>query len=109
MVQISNGIWNPEAQPFEIRTKGGHFVKKPRPDLEWFGFQVVGTKSIAIAKARPFEIQSSRRPDFKWSDFRSSLYLQHFIIHTLWMDNKNIIISCIKNLKSAITFSDDLL
>ena len=29
MVWISNGIWNPEAQPFEIWTNGRHFVKKP--------------------------------------------------------------------------------
>ena len=28
-VQISNGIWNLEAQPVEIRTNGHHFVKKP--------------------------------------------------------------------------------
>ena len=27
MVQISNGIWNTEAQPFEIWTKGHHSVK----------------------------------------------------------------------------------
>ena len=28
---------------------------------------------IAIAKARSFEIQPSKSPDFKWSDFRSPL------------------------------------
>ena len=26
MVWISNGIWNPEAQPFEIGANGHHFV-----------------------------------------------------------------------------------
>ena len=28
MVWILNGIWNPEAQPFEILTNDRHFVKK---------------------------------------------------------------------------------
>ena len=81
MVWISNGIWNPEAQPFEIRTNGRHFVKnhlksgQKRPDFEWL-----------IAKARPFENRTiwnptfkksgfQMFPDFKWSDFRSPLYL----------------------------------
>ena len=80
MVWISNGIWNPEAQPFEIRTNGRHFVKnhlksgQKRPDFEWL-----------IAKARPFENRTiwnptfkksgfQMFPDFKWSDFRSPLY-----------------------------------
>ena len=27
MIWILNGIWNPVAQPYEIRTNGGHFVK----------------------------------------------------------------------------------
>ena len=27
MVWFSKGIWNQEAQPFEIRTKSGHFIK----------------------------------------------------------------------------------
>ena len=35
-------------------------------------FWMVGT--IAIAKARPFEIRSSKSPKFKWSDFRSILW-----------------------------------
>ena len=82
MVWISNGIWNPEAQPFEIRTNGRHFVKnhlksgQKRPDFEWL-----------IAKARPFENRTiwnptfkksgfQMFPDFKWSDFRSPLYLK---------------------------------
>ena len=43
MVWIVNGIWNPEAQPFEIRSNGRHFVKnhlkskQKRPDFEWLG------------------------------------------------------------------------
>ena len=88
MVQISNGIWNQEAQPFEIGTNGSHFVKnhlksgQKHPDFEWSGFQMVGTIAIAIAKAGPFKnwiiwnptfkksgIQMF--PDFKWSDFKS--------------------------------------
>ena len=28
MVQKSNGVWNLEAQPFEIWTNGCHFVKQ---------------------------------------------------------------------------------
>ena len=41
MVWISNGIWTPEAQPFEIWTNGYHFVKNhvktgPKcPDFKW--------------------------------------------------------------------------
>ena len=46
MVWISNGIWNPEAQPFEIRTNGRHFVKNH-------------------LKTGPFEIRPSKSPDFK--------------------------------------------
>ena len=34
MVQILNGIWDPEAQPFEIQTNGCHFVKN---HFEWLG------------------------------------------------------------------------
>ena len=75
MVWISNGIWNPEAQAFEIRTNGRHFVKnhlksgQKCPDFEWL-----------IAKARPFKadhlkIWPSKSPDFKGLDFRSPLYL----------------------------------
>ena len=81
MVRIWNGILNPEAQPFEIRTNSRHFVKnhlksgyKPL-DFEWLGFQMVGTIATAKAKARPFEIRPSKSPNFKWSDFRSQLYL----------------------------------
>ena len=42
MVQISNGIWNPETQPFEIRTNGHHLVKKPfEIRTKTIGFQMV--------------------------------------------------------------------
>ena len=44
-------------------------------DFKWSGFQMVETIALAIAKARPFEIQPSKCPDFKWSDFRSPKYL----------------------------------
>ena len=84
-VWIWNGIWNPEAQPFEIWTNGCHLFKnylksgKKCPDFDRFGFGMVGTITIAIAKVRPFEIRPSKSPDFnfldlKWSDFRSPLY-----------------------------------
>ena len=48
---VMNRIWNPEAQPFEIRTKMS-------------GFWIVGT--IATAKAWPFEIRPSKSHAFKW-------------------------------------------
>ena len=81
LVRILDGIWNLEAQSFEIRTNGRHFVinhfksAQKCPDFEWSGFQMLGT--IAIAKAQPFEIRPSKSLDFwmfldfKWSDFRS--------------------------------------
>ena len=71
MVWIWNGIWNPEAQPFEIWTNGCHFVKnhlKSRqkcPDFEWSGFWMVGTIAAAIAKTWPFEICSLQSLNFK--------------------------------------------
>ena len=96
-VWISNGTWNPEAQPFKIKTNGGHvgrhFVKNhlksrhKHPDFEWSGLQMVGTIALAITKAVPFEnwtidIRPSKIKnsgfqmflDFKWFDFRSLLY-----------------------------------
>ena len=55
MVQILNGIRNPEGQPFEIQTNGSHFVKKIKtekaPVFDWSRFQIVGTIAIAVAKA----------------------------------------------------------
>ena len=48
MVRILNGIWNPEAQPFEMQTNG-----KQSLDLEWSCFGMVET--LATAKDRPFE------------------------------------------------------
>ena len=67
MVWISNGIWNPVAQPYEIWTNGCHFFKnylKSRqkcPYFEWSGFRMVGT----IAKAKPFENWTIRNPTFE--------------------------------------------
>ena len=65
MVWISNGIWNPEAQPFENRPR--HFVFtiwNPVfcPDLEWSCFQ--------MAKSRPFENQTIWKPTFKKVGFQ---------------------------------------
>ena len=64
MVWILNGIWNPEAQSFEIRTNGCHFIinrlksRQKCPDFKWSSFWIVGT--IAIAKAWPFENRLSK-------------------------------------------------
>ena len=49
------GIWDPEAQLFEVQTNRRHFVKnhlkswQKYPDFEWSGFKMVGTKAIAKA------------------------------------------------------------
>ena len=75
LVWISNGIWNSEAQPFEVRTNGRHFFQnqlksgQKRPDFEWSGFQMFGTMTIAIAKTRPFENQTIWNPTLKKSGF----------------------------------------
>ena len=52
MVWILNGIWNPGAWPFEIKTNSSHFVKK-MSEPQIVCFWMVGT--IAVAKAQPFE------------------------------------------------------
>ena len=76
MVQISNGIWNPEAQPFEIRTKCCHFFKNHLKSgekvliLNGQVFQMVGTLALAIAKAWPFENRTIWNPRFKKSGFQ---------------------------------------
>ena len=72
MVRISNGIWNREAQPLEIRTNGCHFVKnylKSGKSLvlnglvfEWLG------QAINIAEAGPFENWTNWNPDQLKSD-----------------------------------------
>ena len=83
MVRILDGIWNLEAQPFEIQMNGHHFVKnhlksgQKCQDFGWFGLQMVGTKAMT----QTFEIWPSKNMDFKWfriswSDFRSSLYIK---------------------------------
>ena len=47
MVQISNGIWNLEAQPFDIWTNGSHFVKNIwNLDFDWSGFGMIGTRGL---------------------------------------------------------------
>ena len=51
---------------------------------------MVGTIALAIAKARSFEIRSSKTgfqmfPDFEWSDFRSPLYSTTRIVSTVIM------------------------
>ena len=58
-LHLLNGIWCPEAQPFEVPTNDSYFVKNPLnsrqkcPDFERSGFQMAGT--IALAMAWPFE------------------------------------------------------
>ena len=63
MVWILNGTWKPEVQPFEIWTKGSHYVKS----IFKSGFWMVGTIVIAVAKARPFE---------KWTIWNPEIFLQ---------------------------------
>ena len=69
-----------EAQLFEIRTSGCHFVKnhlksgQKCPDFKWSGFLMVGTKANHL-KTAPFEILPSKIPDF-----RSPLYLENKVI-----------------------------
>ena len=91
MVHILNGIWNPEALPFEIRTKDHHFVKnllKSRqkcPDFERSGFQMDSAIAKGIAQASENQIiwnwifktsgfQMCR--DFEWSDVKSPMCVQ---------------------------------
>ena len=95
MVWILNGIWNPEAWPFEIQTKGqllAVVLSKPFEILtkmyfEWSTFQVDLSYSYIYSatlwktdhlKNRPFEIWSSISPDFERWDFRSPLYCQKY-------------------------------
>ena len=61
-------VWNPDKwptfcqKPLEIRTKMS-------------GYRMVGTIAIATAKDGPFKFRPSKSTDFKWSKFRSPLYL----------------------------------
>ena len=67
MVWIMNGIWNPEAQPFEIQTDGLHFVinhlksgqKHPDPEEMW------------NLEARTFECQT-KVPPFLYFSFENT-------------------------------------
>ena len=86
MVWISSEIWNWEAQPFEVRTNGCHFVKsnlksgQKRQDFESSSYQMVGTIAIAwlFEKQTIWNLTSKKSgfkmfQDFEWSDFRSPL------------------------------------
>ena len=74
-IRISNGIWDPEATPFEIRTNGCHFVKnnlkngQKCPDFEWPGFLMVATLAI---------------------DMHQTIWNQIFKKSRLWMDELQI-------------------
>ena len=59
MVWILNGIWNPDAQPFEIRTNGCIF-SVCNPDFEWSRFQMVGSIAL-LSSIRCFLGISARR------------------------------------------------
>ena len=83
MIQIFNGIWNPEVQPFEIRTNGLHYGKnhwkwgQKCPDFEYSGdlnskhmnnklylfvIQMVGSSDAWYHGTRHLNSQ----PVFKW-------------------------------------------
>ena len=55
MIDLMNGVWNPEAQPFKIQTNGCHLVKnhlksgQKSQNFKWSSFQMVGTIAIAIS------------------------------------------------------------
>ena len=98
-------IWNPDKwppfpqKPFEIWKKV--------LDFKWSGFQMVGTIARAKAQAWPFENRTIWNPtfkksgfhmfpDFKWSDYRSPLYLYLTFLNILhhntgytWMRLRN--------------------
>ena len=86
---ILNGIWDMEAQPFEIWTKGHRFVInhlkswQKCPDFEWSGYQMVGI--IAIAKAWPFENWSIWNLIFKNSGFQIPT-----VLHTKYQHKKKL-------------------
>ena len=71
MVWILYGIWNPEAQPFKIRTNGSYFVRnhlKSRqkwPYFEWSGFLMFETIAIAIAAVRPCDKLNHLKDDLQ--------------------------------------------
>ena len=70
MVWILNGIWISESQPFEIQTKGLNFEKtiwNPDKIVKWSGFWMVGTNTIAVAKARPIGNWTIWNPTLKKS------------------------------------------
>ena len=73
VVWILNGIWNMEAQQFEIRTRGRHFFNNwisNGPVFKWLGRR---------AKAQTFEDWTIWNPTFKSSDFKC-----------LWISNGRI-------------------
>ena len=86
MIWISNGIWNLEAQSFEIWTNGSHFVKNHLKSGQKMSRFVMARFSNGWDHSYgyglgtgPYEIRSSKSLDFKcfriskWSDFRSPL------------------------------------
>ena len=90
MVWISNEIWYPEAQPFEIWTNGCMLTKTIWNLDKNIWLWMVGTTAIPIKKldhlkTRPFEIQPSKSPDFKWWDFRCPLYNYFHLVGSPWL------------------------
>ena len=74
MLQISNG--KPDHLKLgQIKKNGCHFVKKKHLKPKLFNFKCLGPLLCPhLLKYGPFEICSSKCPDFEWSDFRSPLY-----------------------------------
>ena len=94
-VWILNGIWNPEAQPFDIWTFGRHFVKNHLKSWQniWisnglvFKWLELGTVARAISKAQPFGNRTNWNPIFKMSGFQMFLDMVGFnipsVLHNL--------------------------
>ena len=92
MVRISNGIWNPEAQPFEIWTNGSHFVKPFEIQTKMSEFRMIGTVVIAMAKARTFLKLDHLKSDLQkvWISNVSRFQMVKFQIPTVYRPLHNI-------------------
>ena len=80
----------PTAQQYEYQINGRYFVKNhlkskhKRLDFEWNSFQMVGTITLAIAKAGPFEIRPSKSPDLKcFRTLNGRISDAHLVSHSM--------------------------
>ena len=91
-----SGLWMPfeyrTARPFKYWTKGCHLVF-----LCIAGFRRVGLVHRTWHITLPFEIQTSKSLVFKWSLFRSPLYLTNWFGNVQSLDVK-ILTNNVKNL-----------